>query len=70
MNPPPPKKRRLLESSSEPKPMNADPPKGDVEPMEVDLPPEDKPMEVDPSPSGPGKHYDNMLAWRHSYIHW
>ena len=56
MNPPPPKKLRLLESSSEPKPMNADPPKSDIKPMEVDLPPEEEPMEVNSLPSGQGRH--------------
>ena len=38
----------LPESSSEP--MHVDPLEGDIEPMEVDLPPEDEPMEVDPPP--------------------
>lgn len=70
MDPPPPKKLWLLESSSEPKPMDVDPPESNVEPMEVDLPPEDKLMEVDPPPSGPGKHCSIMLAQRHHHIHW
>lgn len=54
-SPPPAKKFRLQGSSSEREPMDADPPEGDVEPMEVDLPPEEEPMEVDPPPSGQGK---------------
>ncbi|XP_031413288.1 GPI ethanolamine phosphate transferase 2 [Meleagris gallopavo] len=59
MDPPPPKKPRLLESSSEPEPMDVDPPESDVEPMQVD-----------PPSSGPGKQYNPMLAWRRHYIHW
>ena len=36
MDPPPPKKLGLLESSSESEPVDADPPQGHVEPMEMD----------------------------------
>jgi len=39
----------------------------DVEPMEVDLPPEEEPMEVDPPPPGPGGHYKTMLARRRAW---
>ena len=42
--------------------MDADPPEGDVEPMEVDLPPEEEPMEVDPPLSGQDNCYNIMLA--------
>ena len=70
MGPPPPKKLRLQGGSSKPEPMHVDPPKGDVEPMDVDLPPEKEPMQVDPSPSRQGKQYDVMLANRSRHIHW
>jgi len=40
----------------------------DVEPMEVDLPPEEEPMEVDPSPSRLGIHYKIMIARRRRRI--
>ena len=70
MDPPPPKKPRFQGSSSKPEPMDVDPPKDDVEPMEVDVPPEEEPMKVDPPPSEPGKHCNIMLAWRCQYIRW
>ena len=56
MDPPTPKKLTLQRSSSKAKLMDADPPEGDVEPMEVDLPPEEEPMEVNSLPSGQGRH--------------
>lgn len=71
MVPPPPKRCRLRESSSEPEPepMEVDPVESDdVEPMEVDLPPEEEPMEVDPPPPGPGGHYKTMLARRRRWL--
>ena len=70
MDPPPAKRRRLQESSSKPEPMEIDSNDGDVgvEPMEVDLPPEEEPMEVDPSPSRLGIHYNIMIARRRRRI--
>ena len=50
--------------------MVADPPEGDIGPMEVDLPLEKEPMEVDPSPYGQGKCYNIMLVKRHHHICW
>lgn len=50
MDPPLPKKRKVQGSSSKPEPMDVDPPKDDVEPMVVDVPPEEETMEMDPPP--------------------
>lgn len=49
--------------------IDIDPPEGDSEPMEVDLPPEEEPMEVNSLPSGQGRHYNIMLAQRRCHIH-
>ena len=50
--------------SSKPEPMDAGSLEKNVEPMEVGRhpPAEDELMEVDPPLSGPGKHYNIMLA--------
>lgn len=50
MDPPLPKKHKVQGSSSKPEPMDFDPPKDDVEPMVVDVPPEEETMEMDPPP--------------------
>lgn len=48
--------------------MEVDPVESDVEPMEVDLPPEEEPMEVDPPPPAPGGPYKIMLARRRRWL--
>ena len=70
MDPPPPKELKLQGNSSKPEPMESDPPEDEVKPMEVDLPLEEEPLEVDLPPSGPGKHYNIMLARRRLHIRW
>lgn len=47
---PPFKKRQVMEMDNYIKPMEVDPPGNDEEPTEVDQPPEDDLMEVDPPP--------------------
>ena len=70
MDPPPTKKLKLQGSGSRPEPMEIDPPADDIQPMEVDLPLQEEPMEVDPSASGSGKSYNILLARRHRHIRW
>ena len=69
MVPPPPKRCRLRESSSEPEPepIEVDPVESDdVEPMEVDLPPEDDMMEVDPPLLGQTSHHATVRLRKRS----
>ena len=56
MDPPPPKNPRLQGSSSKLEPVDVDSPGSSVEPTEVDIPPEEELMEMNPPPLGQGRH--------------
>ena len=65
---PSPSKPWLQGSSRKPELMDVNPPESSVQPMEVDIPLEEPPIEVDPPPSRQGRHPNIVSAWRHCYI--
>jgi len=69
MDPPPPKKPRLQGSSRKPEPMDVDPSESSVQPMEVDIPLEEPPTQVNLPPLRQGRHPNIVSAWRRCYIH-